>query len=123
MDFQTSRLPDFQTSRLPMSRKDQLLTLLKDSPNDGFLLFALAKEHEKAGEAAGAREVYERIVRDHPDDPGTYYHLGKLLERLAEPEAANEVYNTGLKKTKELGETHHYRELMGAKMELGYEED
>ena len=106
-----------------MSRKTQIEALLQDSPNDGFLLFALAKEHEKAGEAAGAREVYERLVNEHPNDPGTYYHLGKLLEQLAEPEQANEVYNAGLKKTKELGETHHYRELMGAKMELGYEED
>ena len=106
-----------------MSRKDQVLSLLEDNPSDGFLLFALAKEYEKEGAEADAREVYERIVREHPDNPGTYYHLGKLLERVNEPAAADRTYAAGIAKTKSLGERHAMRELMGARMELGFGEE
>ncbi|OAV46099.1 tetratricopeptide repeat protein [Lewinella sp. 4G2] len=106
-----------------MSRKDQIISLLKESPNDSFLLFALAKEHEKEGADAGAREVYERLVRDFPKDPGTYYHLGKLLEKMGDPAAANKVYNQGIELTRTIGEQHAMRELMGARMELGFDEE
>ncbi|NJC26440.1 tetratricopeptide repeat protein [Neolewinella antarctica] len=106
-----------------MSRKDQIISLLTGSPNDSFLLFALAKEHEKAGADAGAREVYERIVSEHPNDPGTYYHLGKLLEKMGEPLTADQIYAQGITTTKALGETHHMRELLGARLELGVEEE
>ncbi len=106
-----------------MSRKDQLLSLLADSPDDAFLQFALAKELEKAADDAGAREVYEAIVRDHPKEPGTYYHLGKCLERLGNPLAADSAYAAGITMTKQLGENHAMRELLGARMELGVEEE
>ena len=107
-----------------MSRKDQILSLLEGSPSDSFLLFGLAKEYEKEGADAGAREVYERLIRDAPDDPGTYYHLGKLLERMDAPEEADQIYAAGIAKTKALCERHAMRELLGARMELGvYDED
>ena len=112
-----------------MSRKDQILSLLEDSPHDPFLRFALAKEYEKEGAAAGAtpgawqqaKQVYEQLIQDSPDEPGTYYHLGKLLEQLGEPLAADRIYAQGIAKTKALGEQHAMRELMGARMELGLE--
>lgn len=105
-----------------MSRKDQILSLLQDNPTDSFLRFALAKEHEKAGEDAGAKAVYESIVQQDPDYVGTYYHLGKLLERLDQPTTADQVYSKGIEITRRLGEKHAMRELMGARMELGEEE-
>ena len=106
-----------------MSRKDQIISLLEESPDDSFLLFALAKEHEKEGAFSDAREVYERLVQDFPKDPGTYYHLGKLLEEVGEPLEADRIYAKGIKLTREIGEQHAMRELMGARMELGVEEE
>lgn len=105
-----------------MSRKDQILSLLQDNPSDSFLRFALAKEHEQAGEDAGAKAVYESIVQQDPEYVGTYYHLGKLLEKLGHPAAASRTYSTGIEITRRLGEKHAMRELMGARMELGEEE-
>ncbi|MEM1359821.1 MAG: tetratricopeptide repeat protein [Bacteroidota bacterium] len=104
-----------------MSRKDQILSLLQDNPTDSFLRFALAKEHEQAGEDAGAKEVYESIVKQDPDYVGTYYHLGKLLEKLGQPDTALRIYSEGIEITRRLGEKHAMRELMGARMELGEE--
>jgi tetratricopeptide (TPR) repeat protein len=106
-----------------MSRKAQIEAMLIDSPTDAFLRFALAKEYEKEGADAGAREIYEALLADQPEYIGTYYHLGKTLERLQEPAAAWQVYSVGIKITKRLGENHAMRELAGARLELGDEED
>lgn len=106
-----------------MSRKAQIETMLQDAPDDAFLRFALAKEYEKEGADAGAREVYERLLTDQPEYIGTYYHLGKTLERLEEAGEAWRIYSEGIRITKKLGENHAMRELAGARMELGDEED
>lgn len=106
-----------------MSRKAQIEIMLADSPNDAFLRFALAKEYEKEGADAGAKEVYEALIADQPEYVGTYYHLGKTLERLDEPAAAWKVYSDGITITKKLGENHAMRELAGARLELGDEDD
>ncbi|TXF91505.1 tetratricopeptide repeat protein [Neolewinella aurantiaca] len=106
-----------------MSRKAQIQAMLADSPTDAFLRFALAKEHEKEGDDAGAKKIYEGIIADQPEYVGTYYHLGKTLERLEEQTEAWKVYSEGISVTKRLGERHAMSELAGARMELGDEED
>lgn len=106
-----------------MSRKAQIESMLAEAPNDAFLRFALAKEFEKEGADAGAREIYESLLEDQPEYVGTYYHLGKTLERLEEQAKAWKVYSDGIKITRKLGEDHAMRELAGARMELGDEED
>ena len=106
-----------------MPRREQIEALLADSPKDAFLRFALAKEYEKEGADAGAKEVYEALLADQPEYIGTYYHLGKTLERLGEPAAAWRTYSDGIAMTKKLGETHAMRELAGARLELGDEDD
>jgi tetratricopeptide (TPR) repeat protein len=106
-----------------MSRKAQIEAMLADAPADAFLRFALAKEHEKEGDDAGAKEGYEALIADQPDYPGTYYHLGKTLERLQLDAEAWRVYTEGIAVTKRLGEKHAMSELAGARMELGEAED
>lgn len=97
--------------------------MLADAPNDAFLRFALAKEYEKEGADAGARDVYQQLIEDQPEYIGTYYHLGKTLERLDKPGEAWRVYSNGIAITKKLGENHAMRELAGARLELGDEEE
>lgn len=104
-----------------MSRKAQIQSLLADNPTDAFLRFALAKEYEKEGADAGAREVYEALLADQPEYVGTYYHLAKTLERLGEPDRALAVYDAGIAITRKLGETHAMRELAGARLEIADE--
>lgn len=106
-----------------MSRKEQITALLADNPKDAFLRFALAKEYEKEGADAGAKEIYTALLADQPEYIGTYYHLGKTLERLGDPAAAWRIYSDGIAITRKLGEQHAMRELAGARLELGDEED
>jgi tetratricopeptide (TPR) repeat protein len=98
-----------------MTRLEQLMKYLGDAPNDSFLLFALAKEHEGLGDIAEAFVYYNRLVTDHPKDVGTYYHLGKLYEKVENEAAAVAIYTQGMQIAQQLGERHAYGELATAK--------
>ena len=106
-----------------MSRLDQLFDLLKSQPNEPFLLFAIAKEYEKAGDIDMALDYYLKLKETTPQYVGTYYHLGKLYERLEQPEAAFLTYKTGMVVAKKEGDMHAFSELSGAKMAIDDDDD
>ncbi len=99
-------------------RLQQLLQFHSASPDDAFLLFALAKEHEKLENKATALDFYQKIVSTSPDYVGVYYHLGKLLEKTNAPEQALETYKSGMAVAKKIGDQHAFNELAEAKLEL-----
>ena len=98
-------------------RLDQLLSMLKNSA-DAFLLFAVAKEYEKANDTENAFSYYLKLTNEHPDYVGTYYHLGKLYEKKENFESANKVYEAGIKTARAQGDNHALSELAAAKMNL-----
>ncbi|MEY4905516.1 MAG: hypothetical protein RLZZ292_3331, partial [Bacteroidota bacterium] len=64
-----------------MSRLQQLQQFLAASPDDAFILFALAKEYEKQNDVGLALSYYQILREKQADYVGTYYHLGKLQEK------------------------------------------
>jgi tetratricopeptide (TPR) repeat protein len=104
-------------------RLEQLLQFQAAQPGDAFILFALAKEHEKLGNKDAALEHYEKLVATSPDYVGTYYHLGRLQQALGQPDAAVATYKTGLAVANKLGDRHAYSELATAKLELVDEDE
>jgi len=102
-------------------RLNRLLSFLKESPDDSFILFAIAKEHEKLEDTTNALEYYEKLVAIDPDYVGTYYHLGKLHEEEEETEKALDIYQKGIDIAKKIKDQHALSELMGAKMNLEME--
>jgi tetratricopeptide (TPR) repeat protein len=96
------------------SRLQQLQKLLEEDPNDSFLLFAIAKEHEKKGNNEEAISRYEFIVEKDPEYLGTYYHLAKMYELEEESEKAIAVYKDGIAKCKKAGDMHSMAELTTA---------
>jgi tetratricopeptide (TPR) repeat protein len=101
-----------------MNRLDHLLGLLKDSPNDAFLLFALAKEYEKGGDEANSLHYYLKLKAADPNYVGLYYHLGKLYEKQQNFEAAIAIYRAGIEVSRQVGDRHAQSELAGALMEI-----
>jgi tetratricopeptide (TPR) repeat protein len=99
-------------------RLDHLLQLLKESGDDSFLLFAVAKEYEKRGDFQNALENYLRILANDPAYIGLYYHLGKLYEELGQPGKAIETYQAGIQQATKSGDQHARSELASALMEL-----
>ncbi|MEM8527167.1 MAG: tetratricopeptide repeat protein [Bacteroidota bacterium] len=99
-------------------RLKQLQDFLVDSPNDPFLLFAMAKEYEKLEATDEALSYYLKLTREHPDYVGTYYHLGRLQVTFGKYEAALNTYEKGMEVAKAAGDRHAYSELVGAKLEI-----
>jgi len=108
---------------MPTNRLEQLLQLLKESPQDDFLTFAIAKEHEKHGREQEALQWYLRLREQSPDYVGTYYHLGKWYERQGQAPEAFATYKEGMAVAQKAGDQHALSELAGAKLALGEEED
>lgn len=103
------------------SRLTKLMAFLKDSPDDSFILFAIAKEHEKLGAVNTALEYYKKLTVVDPNYVGTYYHLGKLQEEAEATDEALKIYQKGIEVAKEIKDQHALSELMGAKMNLEME--
>lgn len=97
------------------NRLTQLLAFLEESPNDAFLLFALAKEYEKLGEEQQAFIQYEKLVETQADYVGTYYHFGKWYERAQQSTEAIARYEQGAMVARQAGDQHALSELLGAK--------
>ena len=108
---------------MPEKRLQQLLQLLAESPDDAFLLFALAKEEEKLGRPEKALARFLELREKRPDYTGLYYHLGKLYEDQQQPAAAWEAYSTGMEVARRAGDQHALSELAGARLNLGDEDD
>ncbi len=100
------------------NRLQYLTQLLEASPKDSFVLFALAKEHEGAGDDALALAFYLRLKEADPDYVGTYYHLGKLYERQHDFQNAILTYKVGIETCRQAGDRHAMSELQGALLNL-----
>ncbi len=103
-----------------MDRIYKLKEYLQASPNDNFLLHALALEYVKMGDDAEARELFEDILERDEKYVGSYYHLAKLLERTGENELAIKWCQRGMAAAKEAGDNHSYNELQAAYEDLVY---
>ena len=101
-----------------MDRVARLQAFLKASPGDSFLEHALALEYIKAGDEAGARQLFEGILLRNPGYIGSYYHLAKLLERTGQTALAIEWYEKGMAAAKAAGDQHALGELRAAYEEL-----
>lgn len=108
--------------KLP-TRLERLQDFHDASPNDTFILFALAKEHEKMGDDQQALLYFQKLLAVDRNYVGAYYHIGKLYERLAKPETAFATYIKGMEVAKAAGDQHALSELAGAKLELGDDDD
>lgn len=96
------------------SRLSQIESMLREQPNDPFLLFALAKEHEKNEEAKKAIIVFEKLRQLHPDYVGLYYHLAALYAETEQSNLAKTIYIQGIEVARKQNEHHALSELQNA---------
>ena len=102
-------------------RLESLKNLLVQDPNDGFLLFAIAKEYESIGQLDQALNHYEKLRTVDPDYVGLYYHLAALYQEMEDLNKALLIYDKGIEIAKALHDLHALSELKGAKMNLEME--
>jgi len=105
----------FATTFTPMAdRLARILEMLSNSPNDEFLLFALAQEHKNAGRTNESILAFKNLRTKHPDYVGLYYHYAAVLAVSSHDQAAEEVYKAGIEVAQKVGDQHALAELKNA---------
>ena len=104
-----------------IDRIHRLKELLKQSPHDAFVRFALAKEYEKRGNTTEAVQRLRDLLKDKPEYVGAYYHLAELLKVEEKVKEALEIYDLGIKMAREHRDDHALSELRNARMNLEME--
>ncbi len=96
-------------------RLDLLLGILKETPTDSFVIFAIAKEYEKISNQNEAIQYYEKLYNLDPNYVGLYFHWGKIYEEINDSEKAIEIYSMGIEVASLQKDGHAERELRAAK--------
>ncbi len=99
----------------------QLEEFKKESPDDPFILYALATEY-KEEMPEKAKLIFDELLEDFPDYIGTYYHAAALYSEHFDRDKAEEIYEKGIKKAQENGEQHALKELKNAYTNFQFEE-
>jgi predicted Zn-dependent protease len=79
-----------------MNKISQLHEFLNESPNDSFLLYALALEYIKGNEVEKAINIFEQLVKSDEQYLATYLQYGNLLGQLGNLKMAEEILNKGV---------------------------
>jgi len=95
-------------------RLNSLIEFLEETPEDAFLLFALAQEYARLGETDKAIESYQKLTALHPDYVASYYQLAKLLVLTEKHEDAAHTYKKGIHVALAQGDHHAHGELNAA---------
>ncbi|MGK9118834.1 tetratricopeptide repeat protein [Olivibacter jilunii] len=92
-------------------RLEQLFKFLEASPNEPFILYAIATEYVKRENSTKALRYFQELVDKRPDYVGTYYHFGKLYESLGRENDAIVTYQRGMDVAKQANDMHAFSEL------------
>jgi tetratricopeptide (TPR) repeat protein len=95
-------------------RLAKLERLLERDPSDAFVLYGIALEHKKAGDAQRAIAFLDRTLAADPGYCYAYFQKGQVQEALGEVAAARETYRAGAAAARAKGDAHAQGEIEGA---------
>lgn len=90
---------------------EHLESLLAASPQDPFLLYALAQEHAKHGRHDAAIGFYDRCLSADPAYCYAYFHKARSQEALGQIDHAVETLRAGIQAARQAGDAHALAEL------------
>lgn len=102
-------------------RLQQLQRFLEQSPEDPFLLYALAIEYVGLNQDGAAETLFRKLLTENPDYLASYYHYGRLLERLERVDEALAMFAAGVELAQRQGDEKTLRELRDAHFNLTLE--
>ncbi len=97
--------------------------MILTNPEDSFLHYCAALEHEKKGDIPVAIKILKTILKNDQDYLATYYQLGRLLEVRGKVEDAIATYKLGKSVAKRRNDSKTLGELSEALMLLDVYED
>ncbi|QDU63847.1 hypothetical protein Pan216_47280 [Planctomycetes bacterium Pan216] len=93
------------------SRREQLESLIQDSPDDTFLLYGLAMEYVKEGETEEGLARLKDVTEKDPDYQAAYFQIGQLLADEGEIDEAQDWLTRGVDAAKRTGNIHAAEEM------------
>ena len=78
------------------SRIDIFKQMLESDPVNSNILFGLAKEYEKTGQAAEMIETLERYLANADDEGNAFGMLARAYGKAGQREQAKETYQRGI---------------------------
>jgi len=98
-------------------RLQKLQQLLDKSPGDTFVLYAIAMEHKKAGEAAAAVEYFDKVIQLDWGYCYAYHQKGLTLEGAGDLAGAKAAYRQGIEAATRKAD-HHAKEEIAATLAM-----
>lgn len=95
------------------SRLEQLIRFLEESPDDPFILYALALEYKSTQPEQSAR-LFSQLIEHHPDYLPTYYQAALQKEEAGEKVEALNLYKAGMEVAKKQNDLTTLNELKAA---------
>jgi hypothetical protein len=94
-----------------MSRREQLESMLADSPSDTFLRYALAMEWASEESHERSLEIHQGLMKDEPPYVPSFFMGGQQLVQLDRIEEAQQVLATGIEQARQQGDDHAAAEM------------
>lgn len=110
--LRVAKIPAITPELAPsMSRRDQLLQMLQENPDDTFLLYALAMDERATGNDQAALAGYDRVLGVDARYVAAYFQKGQILAGLERHDSAREVLREGIRVANEVGDAHAAGEM------------
>jgi predicted Zn-dependent protease len=103
-----------------MSRKERILAMLQDDPNDAFLKYTLAMELRKEGDLDESVRMLRALAYD-PDEKyvAAYFMAAQQLAELDQVEEARTFLRDGIDEARKQNNLHAAAEMSELLSELG----
>lgn len=96
-----------------MDRVSQLKSMLESTPEDTFLLYALAMEYAKTDEIEQTLEAFDNVLKQDANHVSAYFQKAQYQARQDLVEEAIATTNAGIEVAKSVGDDHALSEMQG----------
>ena len=96
------------------SRQEKLRKMLEKSPGDTFLLYAMAMECRKSGDAKSALEFLDQVIQHDWGYCYAYHQKGLTMESMGDLDGARQAYRQGIDAANRKGDQHAGQEIAAA---------
>jgi Tfp pilus assembly protein PilF len=99
---------------VPNERLQKLQSMLQHTPDDTFLLYALAMEHKKAQDFTAALGYFGRVIERDPGYCVAYHQAALTHEAAGDLAAARTAFHNGIAAAARKGDFHAKEEMEAA---------
>lgn len=94
-----------------MPTLEQLESLLNESPDDSFLLYALAMELDNCGQHDRSLSIFDQLMRQTPPYVPAFFMSAQQLARIDRTIEARPILESGIKNARTQNDSHAAGEM------------